>query len=100
MQLGFGLSRCISKKHKVIYVVYVCKILSVSGYFFFFSVKLFSFIISIDVRSTESRLIINKYGINISIYKTSATMSKKSVSKSSNEFVHRNLEIFLYELIK
>ena len=46
----------------------------------FFNVKPFSFIRLIDVRSTKSRLVINKFGVHLSPCKTSTTMSKKSVS--------------------
>ena len=42
----------------------------------FASVKPFSFITSIDVRSTLSRQIINRYGANVSPCSTPATMSK------------------------
>ena len=44
--------------------------------------KPFSFIKSIDVRSTSSRKIISKYGPNVSNCKTQATMLKKLMSLS------------------
>ena len=48
----------------------------------FFSGKLFSFIRSIEVRSTLSRQIMNRYGAKVSIYRTPTKISKKCVSPS------------------
>ena len=80
MQQGFGLGRCSCKNHYVIYEVSVHN--SFCRFLFFFFVNPFSFIRSIDVRSTQSRHFMNRYGTNVSSCKTPATMSKMSVTPS------------------
>ena len=51
----------------------------------FFSVKLFAFIRSIDVRSTQSGQIINRLGAYVLPCRTPATIPKKSMSPSSEQ---------------
>ena len=51
----------------------------------FCSVKPFSFIRSIVVRSTSSRHIMNRYGANVSPCRTPATILKKSLSPSGEQ---------------
>ena len=62
----------------------------------FAKVKPFSFIKSIDVWSTKCRQIINRYGANVSPCITYMTMSKKSVSSSSEQTF---TFVFLYSII-
>ena len=54
---------------------------------FFFSVKTFSFIRSIDVPSTSFTQIINKYSANVSPCKTPATMLKMLVLPSGERTI-------------
>ena len=55
----------------------------------FANLKPFSFIKFIDVLSTLSRQIINRYGANVSPCSIPATMSKKSVSPSGERTLIR-----------
>ena len=74
---GFGLGESICQKHYVIGVaptVIVC-----AGYpllLFFASLKPFSFIKSIDVLSTLSKQMINRYEANVCPCSTPSKMSK------------------------
>ena len=67
MLKGFGLGGCICQKRYVISVV--ASVIVFAGYLLllsFVSLKPFSFILSIDVLSTWFRLMVKKYGTNVS----------------------------------
>ena len=83
MSLRFSLGRCIFEKHKIICVVWLCHSFNgISSFSCLFSVKQFSFIGFIDVRSRYFWQIINNYSTNVSSSKTPTTMTDKTVSPS------------------
>ena len=61
----------------------------------FVSVKPFSLIKSIDVRSAQSMQNLNRYGASVFPCRTPATMTKKSVSQSSEETLYIYIYIYL-----
>ena len=84
MKQEFGLGRCICQMHNVISVVHIPnRCVGHRQFLIFANVKPFSFIKSIDVRSTLSQQIINRYGATVSLYSTPVTMSKTSVFLSN-----------------
>ena len=82
LQHGFVPGWCICQKRYVINVVRVGNSLcgSIVCFSLFPRVKPLPFIKSIDVRNTYSRQIMNRYGSNMSLCRTLATMSKRFVS--------------------
>ena len=76
MQWRFGLGWCIYRKRYIICIVCIC------NSFCLFCEKIFSFIRSIDVRSTSSRQIRNSEGVFVSSSRTPAKILKKSVPPS------------------
>ena len=62
---------------------------------FFFSRKIFSFIIFIDVGSPLSRQIMNKYDTDVSLYQTPATMLMSAMSPSGERTIAFEFFFFL-----
>ena len=64
-----------------------------------FDMKLFSFIKSIDARSTYSRQSLNKYGANFSLCRTRATTTKSMSSSGEQTIAFVVLEIIIIAVI-